>query len=126
MAQWRNWSGRLESKPESLAFVRSEADAAALIKSCSENNQTIRVAGAGHSHAPLVVNDDVIVDTSGLSGVMEVDVGSNQAWVRAGSSIFSLGIQLHEHGLALKNQGDIDRQLLAGAVSTGTHGTGRI
>ena len=33
--------------------------------------------------------------------------------------------QLHEHGLALKNQGDIDQQAIAGACATGTHGTGR-
>ena len=41
------------------------------------------------------------------------------------------GIEVHQgrsdalNGLALKNQGDIDRQFLAGAISTGTHGTGR-
>jgi FAD-linked oxidoreductase len=31
---------------------------------------------------------------------------------------------LAEHGLALANMGDIDRQTVAGATSTGTHGTG--
>lgn len=125
MAYWQNWSGRQVSKPDLLSFVRSERDAVALVNQCAADNKTIRVAGAGHSHSPLVINEDVVVDVSGLSGVLDVDVHSQQAWIRAGSHIFSLGIQLHEHGLALKNQGDIDRQLLSGAVSTGTHGTGK-
>ncbi len=110
---------------ESLVFVRSEADASAVVSQCAQAGKTIRVAGAGHSHAPLVTNDSVIVDSSGLAGLLEVDRQAQEAWVRAGSSIYSLGGQLHDHGLALKNQGDIDRQLLGGAIATGTHGTGR-
>jgi L-gulono-1,4-lactone dehydrogenase len=35
-----------------------------------------------------------------------------------------LNQRLHERGLALENLGDIDRQTLAGAISTATHGTG--
>ncbi len=123
--RWRNWSGRHASELEALHFVRSEQDAAALVRACDQNGKTLRVAGAGHSHSPVVVNDSVIADPSGLSGIVDVDTANSQAWVRAGSSIFSLGVQLHEHGLALRNQGDIDRQLLGGVVATGTHGTGR-
>ena len=122
---WQNWSGRHKAKLESLAFLRSEEDAAALVRHCDTDGRTIRVAGAGHSHSPVVVNDAVIADTSGLAGLIDVDRNARQAWVRAGSSIFSLGIQLHQYGLALKNQGDIDRQLLGGVIATGTHGTGR-
>ena len=123
--QWKNWSGRQRPSLESLIFVRSEADASAVVSHCAQAGKTIRVAGAGHSHAPLVTNDSVIVDSSGLAGLLEVDKQGQEAWVRAGSSIYSLGGQLHDHGLALKNQGDIDRQLLGGAIATGTHGTGR-
>ncbi|MDA0978484.1 MAG: FAD-binding protein, partial [Proteobacteria bacterium] len=98
---------------------------AALIRLCAADGLTVRAAGAGHSHSPVVMNEEVIIDTSGLSGVIEVDPGEKQAWIRAGSPIYSLGRQLHEHGLALRNQGDIDRQLLGGVIATGTHGTGR-
>ena len=125
MTRWQNWSGRHRSDVEQLAFVRSEADAAALVAACNAAGRSIRVAGAGHSHAPVVLNDQVIVDVSGLAGVVAVDQDAGTARVRAGSSIFSLGRQLHDHGLALRNQGDIDRQLLGGVIGTGTHGTGR-
>lgn len=125
MSRWKNWSGRHESSLKQLAFVRSEADAAATITRCRDEGTTIRVAGAGHSHAPVVLNDEVIIDVSGLSGILDVDQDNQRAWIRAGSPIYSIGRQLHDHGLALKNQGDIDRQLLGGVIATGTHGTGQ-
>jgi len=124
MPAWRNWSGRLEARPESLHFLRSEADAAALVARCAADGRHIRSAGAGHSHAPLVPCDDVIVDVSGLAGVIAVDTDAQTARVHAGTPIHALGRPLHDAGLALRNQGDIDRQTIAGACATGTHGTG--
>ena len=44
--------------------------------------------------------------------------------VEAGITLHDLGEELAERGLALENQGDVDSQTLAGAVSTATHGTG--
>ena len=125
MPTWRNWSGRMQCKPASIHFARSEADIAAVVREASRAGTSIRVAGAGHSHAPLVVNDGIIVDASGLSGVISADAKTRRAWVWAGSRIFALGRALHDAGLGLKNQGDIDRQAIAGACGTGTHGTGR-
>ena len=62
---------------------------------------------------------------SGLSGIIDIDLKSKRAWIWAGTPIYALGNTLNQAGLALHNQGDIDRQLLAGAIGTGTHGTGR-
>ena len=125
MASWNNWSGRQRSKPTALYFIRSEADAAAIVRQAGRAKQSVRIAGAGHSHAPLVVNNGVIVDASGLAGVISTDAAIQRAWVWSGTRIYALGRALHDHGLALKNQGDIDRQAIAGAVATGTHGTGQ-
>ncbi|MBO6820821.1 MAG: FAD-binding protein [Pseudomonadales bacterium] len=123
--QWNNWSGRHRVELDSLRFVRREEDAAAFVAEYAATGKTIRVAGSGHSHAPVVVNEEAILDVSGLSGLVSVDQDTKTAWMRAGSTIYSLGIQLHEHGLALRNQGDIDRQQVGGVIATGTHGTGR-
>lgn len=125
MASWSNWSGRLRAKPQAVHFVRSEADAQARVASAAASGAALRVAGAGHSHAPLVPTDGIILDSSGLAGVIETDASVRRAWVWAGTPIHALGRALHDAGLALRNQGDIDRQAIAGAVSTGTHGTGR-
>ena len=44
--------------------------------------------------------------------------------VAAGTRIGDVGRALKELGLSLSNQGDIDTQAIAGAFTTGTHGTG--
>lgn len=124
MPRWQNWSGRLQSAPQQLHFIRSETDATAIALAASSAGTCIRVAGAAHSHAPLVQNDGIIVDTRGLSGLVSVDLAALTSWVRGGTRIYALGAALQEHGLALSNQGDIDEQAIAGATATGTHGTG--
>lgn len=125
MATWLNWSGRHKAKPATLHFIRSEADAAGLAESAGRSGRRVRIAGAGHSHSRLVPHDDIIVDASGLAGIINIDTTAKTAWVYAGSRIYSLGRPLQDAGLALANQGDIDRQAIAGACATGTHGTGK-
>ena len=44
--------------------------------------------------------------------------------VRAGTPLSELTAALADHGLMLENMGDIDDQSVAGALPTGTHGTG--
>jgi FAD/FMN-containing dehydrogenase len=122
---WSNWSGRVFSTDAILHHVRSEDDAAALAAAAAQAGRSLRVAGAGHSHMPLIPNPGVIADLSGLNGVISTDLATQRAWVWAGTPIHALGRPLHGAGLALANQGDIDRQAIAGAVATGTHGTGQ-
>lgn len=124
MPAWRNWSGRQRARPRSVHFVRSEEDLLAVVRGAARDGLSIRAAGAGHSHAPLVPGDGVIIDTSGLAGVVATDRARRTARIRAGTPIHALGRPLHDAGLALINQGDIDRQTIAGACATGTHGTG--
>ena len=124
MAQWTNWSGRLQTKSAQLHFCRSEQDVINLVSGITRNGETLRVAGATHSHATLITGADHVLDLRGLSGIVNVDSQARTAWVRAGTRIYALGAALHAHGLALLNQGDIDEQAIAGAIATGTHGTG--
>ncbi|MEM7220634.1 MAG: D-arabinono-1,4-lactone oxidase [Pseudomonadota bacterium] len=124
MPNWHNWSGRITAEPERLVFIRSPEDACALASAAQRDGKSIRVGGATHSHAPLVAHDGIIAYADGLAGVLAVDAASERAWIGAGTRIYALGHALHQHGLALHNQGDIDQQALAGATGTGTHGTG--
>lgn len=124
MPGWSNWSGKLQARPRQLHFLRSEADAQALVIQAVRDGVSMRAAGATHSHAPLVKHDGIIVDSGGLSGVIQTDRDEQTAWVWAGSRMYTLGRPLHDAGMALFNQGDIDQQAIAGATATGTHGTG--
>ncbi|HSS67185.1 MAG TPA: D-arabinono-1,4-lactone oxidase, partial [Nocardioidaceae bacterium] len=59
-----------------------------------------------------------------LARLVDVDAATGLVTVEAGMPLHRLNILLAEHGLAMPNLGDIDRQTVAGAISTGTHGTG--
>lgn len=124
MVRWSNWSGKLTAQPTAIRHVKTEADAAAIVTAAAVSGSTIRTVGSGHSHFPLVPTDGTIVDISGLHGIVSVDTDRRRARIRAGTTIHALGLPLLEAGLGLSNQGDIDRQTIAGATGTGTHGTG--
>jgi len=123
--QWNNWSGRLSGSPERIESPRDEADVVQVIRHASSDRSRIRCVGAGHSHSPLVVSNETLLDLSALSGIVDASFTRKEATLRAGTRISALGVPLRQHGLALHNQGDIDRQAIAGAIATGTHGTGR-
>ena len=124
MAEWSNWSGKVRADARRIVAATDEAHLQSLIAEAAERDEPVRVVGEGHSHSELVATDGTIVDVDALSGVIEVDPEAMEFRVGAGTRIHALGDPLREAGLALLNQGDIDRQSIAGAVATGTHGTG--
>ena len=121
---WQNWSGSVQASPRQRIAAKNESVLQQLVNSARRDNSSIRVVGSGHSFVPLCKTDDVLLTIDELNGVLSVDTGLAQATVAAGSKLSSLGKPLLAAGLALQNMGDIDKQSLAGAVSTGTHGTG--
>ena len=122
--QWTNWAGHISCLPHTLSTPRSEAELVALIGDARRAHAQIRVVGSGHSFVPLCATDGLLLSLDGLQGVIATDAASQQATVWAGSKIWQLGDPLWNAGLAMANLGDIDRQSIAGAISTGTHGTG--
>ena len=82
----------------------------------------VKAAGAGHSFTDIACTDGLMLDLSRMNRVLRV-VG-DEVTVEAGVTIRELGPALAERGLALENQGDVDAQTVAGAISTATHGTG--
>jgi FAD/FMN-containing dehydrogenase len=122
---WTNWAGAISSAPRRIVRPRSEDELAAAVADSTHRGETVRVAGSGHSFVPLCVADDgTLISLENLSGVISADREARQAVVWAGSRIFELGEALRGAGLAMTTMGDIDRQAIAGAIATGTHGTG--
>ncbi len=119
---WQNWSGRQQAPDATLFAPQDAQDLGAQIKALKS---PIRPTGSGHSFTPLIPTDGTIIDISALSGIISANSKSGIAKVHAGTQLRSLGPLLRDKGLNLPNQGDIDHQTLAGAIGTGTHGTGR-
>src|SRR4051794_37910570 len=125
MATWTNWAGNVRAAPRVVVQPDSLDELGEAVREAARRGETVRVAGAGHSFAPLCATTGTLVDLSLLAGLQEIDPDTGEATVWAGTRICDLGAPLLEHGRALANQGDIDRQAIAGAVATGTHGSGR-
>lgn len=118
---WQNWSGGVKARPQAIWRPHDEAELAALIKA---HRGVIRPAGSGHSFTRLCESDGAVVSLENMTGLISADPATGEAELWAGTPVYAVGPLLHPHGLALANQGDIDRQTLGGALGTGTHGTG--
>jgi FAD/FMN-containing dehydrogenase len=121
---WSNWVGNQSFTPGYAAAPGSEEEVAVLVRDAHERGSRVRVAGARHSFTPIVETDGLLLDLSALRGVIETDPSRQRAIARAGTLIKDFYEPLWSQGLALKNQGDIDTQQIAGAVATATHGSG--
>lgn len=118
MPTWTNWAREQRCAPERIERPGSEDELARAVAGASR----VKVAGSGHSFTDIACTDGVMVDMSGMRGVLAVD--GNDVTVQAGITLHDLGEELRSRGLAMENQGDVDPQTLAGAISTATHGTG--
>jgi FAD/FMN-containing dehydrogenase len=121
---WRNWVGNQSFITRHKAEPGSEDELAALVREASRQNLSIRVAGSGHSFTPIVATSGLLLSLTNMQGLVSADLDRKRVVVRAGTRIGDIGRALKEIGLSLANQGDIDTQAIAGALSTGTHGTG--
>lgn len=121
---WRNWSGYVQCVPRRTLEIHNEEALANVIADCREQQRGLRVVGSGHSFTPLVQTEDTLVNLDHFQGLINIDESKGIAEVWAGTKLAALGEILHQHGLAQENLGDINVQSIAGAVSTGTHGTG--
>ncbi len=118
---WRNWSGLQSAYPTARAAPASEAELAGLMRT---SPAPIRPVGAGHSFTPLVPTSGTLVSLDGMSGLIAHDTEKLQATVWAGTRLGDLGPALAAIGQEMPNLPDINKQSLAGAIGTGTHGTG--
>jgi L-gulonolactone oxidase len=121
---WTNWSGEQRCLPAALETPRSEAEVAEAIGRATDAGRPVRVAGSGHSFTDLVCTDGVLLTLGAMDAIADADPATGLVRAQAGITLHDLGRRLAALGLALENQGDIDAQTLAGALATGTHGTG--
>ena len=125
MPTWKNWAGNQIAHPLSIEKPRSDEELLATVVSARERGETVKVVGSGHSFTSIALTQGRLVSLENMSGIVGVDRDAQRVTVKAGTTLADLNVLLDQHGLALANLGDITYQTVAGAVSTGTHGTGR-
>ncbi|EID54248.1 D-arabinono-1,4-lactone oxidase [Saccharomonospora xinjiangensis] len=126
MTPWTNWAGTAHARPRRVHRPADTDEVRAVVADVAERGSRVRPIGSGHSFSPIAATDrgcDAL-DLGSLTGVVSADAEAGLVTVRAGTTLRDLNAALDVLGLALTNLGDIDAQTIAGAISTGTHGTG--
>ncbi|WP_371407835.1 FAD-binding protein [Kribbella sp. NBC_00662] len=124
MSTWRNWSGTESATGVETLRPGSTDELAAAVKSAAEQGKKLKAVGSGHSFTGCSVPQQVMIRLDGLSSITHADQASGRVTVGAGTGLRKLNAGLAAFDLAMANLGDIDKQTISGAISTGTHGTG--
>ncbi|WP_031010909.1 D-arabinono-1,4-lactone oxidase [Streptomyces sp. NRRL F-5727] len=122
---WRNWAGNVVSRPAREATPASAEELAAEIRRAAEDGLRVKTVGTGHSFTSIAATDGLLIRPDLLTGIRRIDREAMTVTVESGTPLKRLNVALAREGLSLTNMGDIMEQTVAGATSTGTHGTGR-
>ena len=117
-----NWSGNVQWEPVEVVRPAHLDELRHTVARARSMGRSVRPAGSRHSFTPLCATDGISLDLGELSGIRSVD--GDVVTVGAGTPLHALNLLLDGIGRAVANLGDIDRQTISGAISTGTHGTG--
>ncbi|HEY3262126.1 MAG TPA: D-arabinono-1,4-lactone oxidase [Pseudonocardiaceae bacterium] len=125
---WRNWAANATCSPARVLRPTTEEQLVDAVVAAgsgdAESGPGLRVAGAGHSFTPIACTDGTLLDLRNYRALLAADTGTGLVTVQAGMRLSRLNAELATLGLAMPNLGDVAYQTVAGAISTGTHGTG--
>jgi L-gulonolactone oxidase len=121
---WRNWAGDERCRPAEIETPATRDELVEVVRRAGERGLSVRASASGHSFTEIALTDGVMVRFDRLDRIISADAATGLVKVEGGIVLADLNRRLDRLGLAFENLGDIDRQTLAGSISTGTHGTG--
>lgn len=124
MTTWTNWAGLATASPAEVRRPHDAGDVVTAVREARERGQRVKMVGTGHSFTDIALTDGVLLLPDAMRGITGVDRGAGTVTALAGTTLRGLNEALARLGLSLHNMGDVQEQTLAGAISTGTHGTG--
>ncbi len=124
MPTWTNWAGLTRAHPTQELSPHDAGEVADAVVAARHQHLAVKMPGTGHSFTDIAATDGLLLRPDGLRGVVAVDRENMTVTVRAGTTLREMNAALERLGLSLHNMGDIQEQTVAGAISTGTHGTG--
>ncbi|KAI9890268.1 MAG: D-arabinono-1,4-lactone oxidase [Vezdaea aestivalis] len=119
----QTWARTFFSRPELYFQPQSIQEIEKIVNISRRRRRRLVVVGSAHSPSDLTCSSSWKVNLDNFNSVISVDPKTKVAVVQSGISLHDLGIELQNHGLAMPSLGSIDDQSLAGAISTGTHGS---
>lgn len=118
--RFTNWA-----KNESCTAMQyAQPESADEISELVATSGKVRMVGTGHSWSPACISNQTLINLDRFNKIISISDDKTRAVIQPGIKLWQLNEQLDANGLALRNLGSISKQSVAGAVSTGTHGSG--
>ncbi len=114
-----NWSGNVVYGARVLHRPRTVSELQTLVSA----NDRVRALGSRHSFTAIADSAELI-SLAELEGEITIDASAGTVTVPAGVIYAELAVALNGHGLALANLASLPHISVAGAIATGTHGSG--
>lgn len=121
---WSTWARQHEAQATGLFRPRSIPELQECIEHAGATGQRLKVVGRGRSSSAIAQPTDALLELDYLTGLTRVDAEGLTATFRSGTTVREANQILGYYNLAFSNLGRLDEQTLAGAISTGFHGTG--
>jgi alditol oxidase len=119
-----NWAGNLRYGARGVAAPRSVDELRRVLADAERTGERLRPLGTRHSFNGIADTDGLLVSTAALPAEIEVDAERRLVRVSGGIRYGDLAVRLEESGWAIANLASLPHISVAGAVSTGTHGSG--
>jgi L-gulonolactone oxidase len=120
-----DWSGFTDFGGDAKVYApKNEDEIVELVRYCRENDKKLRVVGLQTSWNTLWYTTDVMMTTSNLNKIIEIDVDNKTLTCEAGATLEDIHKALWEKGLTLDTAPAVDWVTIAGSISTGSHGSG--
>jgi len=122
----KNWARTSRCTPKDILYPTSEEEIQNIVKICNENHTPIKVVGARHSYNDIFCagKDGINLSLKHFDAITHIDQQKHTVTVQAGIRIPALIKQLKPNRLSLRNLGTNVFDSIAGACSTGYHGSG--
>jgi D-arabinono-1,4-lactone oxidase len=117
------WARTFHSSPELYIQPESIAEVEKLTNLARRCRRRITTVGCGHSPSDLTCTSSWLVNLDNFNKILSVDKENCVVVMQSGIRLYQVGEELDKHGLAMPNLGSINDQSIAGAISTGTHGS---
>jgi D-arabinono-1,4-lactone oxidase len=117
------WAQTFFCRPERYIQPENLDEIALAVNAARKLKKQIVVTGSGHSPSTLTCTSSWLMNLDHFNRVLHIDEKNCRITIEAGMRLFQLSEHLYNYGLAMPNLGSIDSQSIAGAISTGTHGS---
>lgn len=116
----RNWAGNVRFGASHVERPRTLGELQRAIRRGGRS----RALGTGHSFSPIADTTGALISVADLPQRLDIATDRRSATVSAGMRLGELAVGLNAAGLGLGNLPSLPHISLAGAIATGTHGSG--